>query len=131
MLRQVSGMDAAAWFARMRSDVRTVDDEIAFERWLAQDPANERAYQELEGTWGDLELFRDSPEIVGARRAAVLESQRSARNFRWSWRGKPSYALAASVAAVAIAVMVFSAQFGAYEDTVHRTAVGARESVKL
>ncbi|HEY4276211.1 MAG TPA: FecR domain-containing protein [Rhizomicrobium sp.] len=42
---------AAAWLARMRSDQRDVEDEIAFRQWLAADPAHAEAFEVMNQVW--------------------------------------------------------------------------------
>ena len=123
---------AAAWFARMRSDARTLDDEAAFERWLAEDPENERHYLELQLLWGDVERFRDEPLIAAARRSARAESRRSAGIVGWAagWR-MPRIAAAASAAALLIAVTLLAFSPAMFNDATYKTAMGDRETVRL
>lgn len=48
---------AAGWMARLRADDADADDRVAFERWLAQDGSNRRAYRSVVQAWeaaGDL-----------------------------------------------------------------------------
>jgi transmembrane sensor len=42
---------AAAWLARMRSDQRGVEDEIAFRQWLAADPSHAEAFEVMNLVW--------------------------------------------------------------------------------
>jgi transmembrane sensor len=42
---------AAAWLARLRSDQRDVEDEIAFRRWLAADPSHAAAFEMMNLVW--------------------------------------------------------------------------------
>src|SRR5258707_8092666 len=99
--------DAAAWFARMRSDSRTVEDEAAFERWLAEDPAHERDYLELQLLWGDLDRFRDVPALATAREAARSESERTAHVMRWTLRMSGARLAATGAAFAAALALVF------------------------
>ncbi len=134
-LRKVTGhdeLDASAWFSRMRSDTRTVEDEIAFERWLAQDPAHEQEYLDLLGLWGELEGFQYSTEVVNARRAANSDSQRTANDMRVFARLAGSRrAFAGGVAFALIAIVLAFGSFGFYSDTTYKTMVGDRRTVQL
>lgn len=51
---------AAHWFARLQDDTATSDDWLAFEQWLAADPAHTAAYERLEGVWVDLDGLGDA-----------------------------------------------------------------------
>ncbi|MCS0496909.1 FecR family protein [Ancylobacter sp. MQZ15Z-1] len=46
--------EAAGWVARLQSRDATDQDRRDFRAWLARDPANAAAYEELQSLWGDL-----------------------------------------------------------------------------
>lgn len=118
---------AAQWFARMRDDRRTPADEAGFNRWLGEDPVNERAYQRLESMWGSLELARNAPQLQAARAQALAESQRIATQpARWS-RVMSWFVGAAAVTAL---VAIVTSQL-LLEDRVYQTAVGDRKTIQL
>ncbi len=124
--------DATAWFARMRSDSRTLEDEAAFERWLAEDPAHERDYLELQLLWGDLDRFRDAPALAQVREAARTESQRAAHVMRWTLRlSGARFAATAAAFAAALALVFLVANPATFSDATYKTAVGDRQSVRL
>lgn len=129
-MRQDGPNDASYWFARMHDDERTPADEVRFDEWLAQDPANERAYQRLEAIWGSLESTRGATPIMEARRHAVEESQHSAELTVVSGRRRRVWSISAA-AAVIVVVAVVSAQSLLFSDAVYRTAVGDRRTIQL
>jgi transmembrane sensor len=81
--------DAARWYARM-AEPQSPDEVAAFERWLARDPANARAYAEMDAIAG---AAAAADGRAGARAAVRQEPPRLAR---------PAFALAL-VAVVVIA----------------------------
>src|SRR4051794_5137872 len=115
----------------MRSDARTVEDEAGFERWLAQDPANEQRYLELEFLWGDLERFRDERPIADARRTARVESLRTAGVMRLveHWSGM-RLAAGVAVGMLAIGTLLLLANPAAFNEASYRTAIGEHQTVR-
>lgn len=43
--------EAAAWLARLRADDRSLADERAFQKWLADDPAHTTAFEAVSSIW--------------------------------------------------------------------------------
>lgn len=71
---------AAFWFARMNSgfDV-SPEDDVAFRRWLEEDPENIRAYHACQQAWRLLELDAGEPEMLALRGAALGGQRRMDR----------------------------------------------------
>ncbi len=67
---------AAFWFARMNSGADpSPEDDVAFRRWLEEDPDNIRAYHACQQAWRMLELDAGEPEML-TRRGAALGGRR-------------------------------------------------------
>jgi transmembrane sensor len=72
--QQVIDELAAKWFSRQRSGICDSRERQAFADWLAEDPAHESAYREIEQLWSDLDQVR-RPALAPRRR------------FSLPWRG--------------------------------------------
>jgi transmembrane sensor len=95
---------AAWWLNERRSGGMTADSERAFEGWLAADPANRAAYDQLEQLWGALGAAAEDPQLMAAHEADRRRFNGGVR-LRWG-------ALAASLVALvagASALSVYSA----------------------
>ncbi|QDX26907.1 DUF4880 domain-containing protein [Sphingomonas suaedae] len=64
--------DASFWYARLTSDVKSVEDDAAFDRWLAASPDHVRAYDEVCGLATRLDAIADTPRLA----EIVLETRR-------------------------------------------------------
>ncbi|MBU1375670.1 MAG: FecR domain-containing protein [Alphaproteobacteria bacterium] len=99
--RPMEAADAAVhWFARLQDEAVTGDDWLAFEQWLAADPAHAAAYERLEGLWVDLDdlgegvaAAMDAPVSLAAHRAVRAGQGLSRRGWLAAGAG-----LAASIA---------------------------------
>jgi len=60
--------EAATWVARLRSSDATEGDRLGFDRWLANDPRNSAAYEEMSALWSDLAKV---PRSVGRKRSGI------------------------------------------------------------
>lgn len=67
---------AAIWFARRRGDAFGAQDEAGLRAWLAADPANARAFAEIQQLWQDLGHLPRPARVTAA----------SARRPRWRAR---------------------------------------------
>lgn len=79
--------EASAWRVTLsEADAATSDD---FERWLAADPANGEAWDDVQASWGLVGEQSSTPEFLALRRAALQRAERSrARPApRWSATG--------------------------------------------
>ncbi|TLM79912.1 FecR family protein [Microbulbifer harenosus] len=52
---------ACAWIARLRSDALSDTDRRAFAQWMAESPANHKAFEEMCELWGDLGVLSRLP----------------------------------------------------------------------
>lgn len=89
---------AAAWVARLHADDVGEADWLALEAWLAADPANGAAYEEVEGLWAALGTHREAIAAgLGTKETDSLDGpvdlgrRRQARGAwtRWSLAAAP------------------------------------------
>ncbi|MGE5501664.1 MAG: DUF4880 domain-containing protein, partial [Ignavibacteriales bacterium] len=104
---------AAWWLNEHRSGDMTPADARAFEAWLAADPANRAAYEQLERLWGALGAAGGDPQVMAAHEA---DRRRFSAGVRLRWG-----ALAASVIALVAAGSALSVGGG----LPHEADVGA------
>lgn len=119
---------AGAWCVRLAEGSLTPEVRADFASWLAEDPENRRAFEDVSRTWQSLEQTHLSPELVAMRRDA-LENFRRAHAAQWSrnTRRKLFSALAAVVAVVAIGIAFWLHQM----PSTYETAVGERRVIAL
>jgi transmembrane sensor len=117
---------AAAW--RVRLTEEGLESSATFEAWLAEDPANEAAWREVNAPWDLLGEQAAHPEVVMARRQALARAgarpanagpNSSRRAYLWS-------SLAAGFVAVLVGAFWLLAQPSEY-----RTGLGERRVVTL
>lgn len=119
---------AAFWLNEHRAGDMTPGDVAAFETWLAADPANRSAYDQIERLWGALGAAADDPRIM-------RESEEHRRRFATGRYLRLGGLAASLVAAVAAATLLWpgggtvkSFARGAAE---FQTSVGQRTTVTL
>jgi transmembrane sensor len=93
---QTTEQAAAEWFGLRRSGAMTADEAREFEVWLAAEPENRAAYDNLEHYWQVAGATRDDPEVLAMRDAAAR-----------TWRARRLAAVGGAIAA-ALAVAVFA-----------------------
>jgi transmembrane sensor len=91
---------AAWWLNERRSGDMTVESERAFEGWLAADPANRAAYDQLEQLWSALGAAAADPQLMAAHESDRRRFNGGVR-LRWG-------ALAASLVALVAGASVLS-----------------------
>lgn len=117
--------EAAAWRARLSDSGQ--DSSSAFETWLAQDPANETAWRQIERP---LVLFADnatSPRLIAARRDALARAHRRAQPRQLAFAR-----VAACFAMIALSALFYAgAAWWQARPDVYQTAHGERRMVLL
>lgn len=116
---------AAWWLNERRAGDANAD---AFQAWLAADPANQVAYEQLERLWGGLGAVADDPRIM---RESEVHRRRfaNARRLRWG-------AMAASLVAMVATAGVLWPEGGGIKPFARgaaefQTSVGQRTTVTL
>ena len=117
---------AAAWRVRLTEDGAETSD--AFEAWIA-DPANEAAWDQVQGPWRQVGEKATSPELMALRAGALARARR--RESR-TW----TRTLGGRIAAGLAAVFVLTAGYGGWQwygaqPQVYRTTMGERRVVPL
>lgn len=119
----LSATDEAAigWFVLLRDDDATEKDRAQFRRWLAADPAHALAWAQAERLWAGLDGLADAEgwQAQAAPVAILAQPHRTGFGLK----------IAAALALLAIGIGWQLAPVGLLAD--HRTAVGAREILRL
>jgi transmembrane sensor len=122
--------EAAQWFARMRSDVRTDDDAVGLEGWLNADPGHRRAYQRLSERWEQYGAFADVRTVQDARREALARCGATQAHKIIHLLTRPAIHIAASVAAtLVVAAIVLVNQ--PTPPAAYQTGIGERQTLTL
>jgi len=108
---------AVFWHVRLASDAASESDWLAFEAWLAEDPAHQKAYEAVEQVWAEL----DSAPPSARSNLAALQPRPNRRTVL-------AGAVAASIAAAAVGAGLWSLQ---PRTMVFETPVGERRLVTL
>lgn len=121
---------AADWCARLADGLETIEEQIAFESWLAADPDNHRTFERMAGLWRALPGLADDASLAEVR-ADALRTLGEASTARWPHhllrRWRALVAFAACFVLVALGV-VYALQ---PRTEVYATGVGERRVVKL
>lgn len=121
---------AALWCMRLADARLDADEEAAFDRWIAADPRNARAFQEAVAFWEGLDAITATPEMIRHRLEAV-ETLRQFNARRWS-RGAVLRWRWPAAAAACIALLVAGLILLLQGPTTHyKTGIGERRVVML
>jgi transmembrane sensor len=120
---------AADWCLRMAEGVLSVDEQRAFDAWIA-DADNRAAVELAAADWRSIDSVADKPELIRIRSQA-LESFRRANSMRWMRRMPARWELPAGLAAslalaIAVAIWFLHVPTQAFE-----TGTGERRIVML
>jgi transmembrane sensor len=87
---------AAEWAVRLMDRMASKDQE-ELAAWLAADPLNGQALEEVVAAWHAVDHYAASPEIVALRETALAEGRRApSRLRRWQAR-RPNWLVAAAL----------------------------------
>ena len=122
---------AATWFVRLQAETATGEDWLAFETWLAADPAHVEAYNtveslsaELDEKAGALAAVPDAPRAARRRNLPLRPHGRLARRL---W-----IAVGGTVAAsLALAIVLFERSPGPAPAALYAAAAGETREVRL
>lgn len=125
---------ATTWFARMRSDEKTPEDERCFRAWLDADSRHAAVYGGIQKTWDALSAIADTPELQAMRRQTLQRGAFHAGVTRpkraiLPWR--VTRALAATVFLTVAAAAVLFVSVTEQPNPAYRTAAGERRTVTL
>jgi len=128
---------ASWWLNEHRSGDMSADDARAFEAWLAADPANRAAYEQLERLWGALAGAAADPQVMAAHEA---DRRRFSAGVRLRWGALAASVIALVAAGSALSVMPRETADGAgsvltrpfaQAPAEFQTSVGQRTTVTL
>lgn len=121
---------AAFWCMQLADAHLDAKARAAFDRWIAADPRNARAFEEAVAIWQGLDAVTDTPEMIG-HRAEAVEALRQANARRWSRAGVARWRWPAAVAAC-FALVVLAATLLLQDGTTrYKTGIGERRVVML
>ncbi|MGH8290727.1 MAG: FecR family protein [Steroidobacteraceae bacterium] len=119
---------AAAWRIRLAESPDLF--RTGFSTWLAEDPANDRAWRAVQGAWVLLAEQAASPSVIRLRRTALAHAYEALRTNRL--RAKPNRpAVRMGVAAATLIAVGTSMLWWHYRPTVYNTGAGEQRSVRL
>ena len=117
---------AAVWAMRLADGELAPGARRAFDAWIAADPLNSAAFEEVVGAWQTVDRYATSVPIMAMRRAALAHAHRAAPRRRAglppAWAG----IAACLVAVVAAAVLWLWTRPDSYQ-----TGIGERRVVVL
>jgi transmembrane sensor len=121
---------AADWCMRLAEGLPALEDQIAFETWLAADTRNRPIFERMAALWEGVPASADAPELIAARTDA-LEAYRLANRARWSRKLVGGWRSLAAVAACLMLVALGSLYYLQPRPDIYVTAVGERRVLKL
>lgn len=120
---------AALWCMRLAEAPLEDAEQAVFDRWLAADPRNARAFEEAVAVWNGLDAVTHAPEMI-RHRAEAVEALRRSNERRWSrgevLRGHWPVAAACLALFALLAALILSDS-----PTRYQTGIGERRMVLL
>lgn len=101
---------AVAWFALLRDESATPEQQARFAEWLAADPRHRRAWREVENLWGGLDGL--GAELHGP--AAASPARRTARRAARRAARRPARQLARRALAAAVGLLLLLGGAGGF-----------------
>lgn len=129
--RDPAHLAAAEWFVRLQGTEVSLEDTLAWQRWLNESPENARAFARIEEVSQALRFVPVPPAVAASQLAAdrydasvPLKDWKEPRTARWPWM---TLALAAACAGMVIATVLWKTPA---PDT-YSTAVGENRYITL
>jgi transmembrane sensor len=119
---------AGAWCVRLAEGSLTPAVRAEFDKWMAADPENRRAFDDVARTWQSLEQTHLSPDLVAMRRDA-LENFRRAHAAQWNRNTRRR--IVASLAAALAVVGIGTALWVQHRPHSYETGIGERRVIAL
>ncbi|MEJ1962815.1 MAG: FecR domain-containing protein [Gammaproteobacteria bacterium] len=119
---------AGAWCVRLAEGSLTPAVRAEFDGWLAADPENRRAFDDVARTWQSLEQTHLSPDLVAMRRDA-LNNFRKAHAAQWNRSTRRR--LFSALAAALVIVVIGAALWVQHMPRSYETGTGERSVVAL
>lgn len=125
-----SSGEAEYWFVRLLEPDCAEEDRVAFQRWLAADPAHSDSYRAVETLWSRGHEAIKHPAVA----AAAMQALRPRPSSAVRWRRRWVWPAAALVAAAVVAAVVLPHWGGPREvpaGTRYATETGQQNTVRL
>jgi transmembrane sensor len=121
---------AGRWCTRLADGGLPPDQRAQFDEWLAEDPENETAFEQVARIWNSVSDAAAAPEVI-ALRTEALEAFRAANTRRWAANDRWRLKWVAAAAAALLVVMVPAGLWYSTWPTVYETGIGERELAVL
>jgi len=121
---------AGRWCTRLADGGLPPDERAQFDAWLAEDPENETAFEQVARVWDSVSDAAAAPEVI-ALRTEALEAFRAANTKRWAANDRRSLNWLAGAAAALLTVVVPAGIWYSSWPTVYETGIGERELAVL
>lgn len=128
---------AAQWFARLQDPRVSLELTLSWQRWMAEDVRNARAFARMEEVWNTLSEVSPEPVASPAASGDSYDGSMPLSDFKrpsFAHRHRAAFAVAASVlmaVLLTVAMMSRSGLIGQSGAEMLRTAIGENRSVRL
>ncbi|MFL6602199.1 MAG: FecR family protein [Steroidobacteraceae bacterium] len=120
--------EAAAW--RVRLAQNELEDDPQFAAWIAADPRNAAAWDQVQDSWKVFGEHATSPEIIELRCRALAHAHEAGRG-RWVRSKRFAMAHRLAIAACILAVAIGASFLWSQQADVYSTRAGERRVVTL
>jgi transmembrane sensor len=120
--------EAAAWRVRLAQDDPEDNPQLA--AWIAEDPRNAAAWNQVQGSWAVFGEHATSPEIIDLRCRALAHAHEAGRG-RWVRSKRFAIAHRLAIAAGILAVAIGGLFLWSQQPDVYSTRAGERRVVTL
>jgi len=126
-------VEAADWYARLRSGNVCEVDAVRFRAWVAADPSHRREFDELDALWERIGAIEQSPEVL-RERAQPIRSEAAPQTREASAKAinhRPRIALLALAASLLLIVIVGASLYLRPGSNDYATGVGEQRVFPL
>lgn len=121
---------ASEWFARLNSNRVSVQDQIEFSRWLAENPDHEAAYHQIETLWEQLAIVAKLPISHQTNTLTVTRKIKQKYLNPNLFTYKQTWSYASALCAIFIAVTFLIMQYG-NRGEIYFTSPGEQKQITL
>ena len=121
---------AALWCMRLADAPLDAGEQAAFDRWLAADSHNARAFEEAVAVWNGIDTITHTPEMI-RHRAEAVESLRDLNARRWSRGNTMRWCRPAAFAACFVLFLLAAIALLYDHPARYQTGIGERRVVLL
>ncbi|MDZ4374478.1 MAG: FecR domain-containing protein, partial [Phenylobacterium sp.] len=125
---------AAGWALRLIDGEISAEHQAEFGAWLAADPANGKALEEIVGAWQAIERYAANDRMMALREAALASGRRAMRRGATRRGGRPAISRRVGLGLIAASLVMMAGGGGLYawlSPRTYETGVGERRLVAL